>query len=271
MKTTQLLTVAASLLIPLAAQANDIPPTLEFQLATPATNPIVLDGNLSEWSGQAIVNPQFYIPKGSGPTGTLVTFEPLTPGNPIWDGPNDHSASLRVLFDPNNVYVGVIVTDDYHEHADPAAWNGDSVQIMIANATRDAEVGRYNYALGGVEGALGSVIIDHELGPGGTDAMVVRNSTTHQTTYEIMLPKASLAINDLTPGTQFGFAVCVNDGDELTPGQTGWSGLGPHAIVRGKTPSETAQVTLVPEPSSLGLSMTAILGAILLRRRKRQH
>src|SRR4029453_3291556 len=115
--------------------------------------------------------------------------------------------STQILFDDNNVYLGVIVTDDYHEHADGAAWNGDATQIMIANPTRDVQVALYNYALSGVEGALGSVIIDHEAGPGGTDAMVVRNATTHRTTYEIMLPKESLDITNLTPGVQFGLSI----------------------------------------------------------------
>lgn len=269
MKTTQLLTVAACLLIPLAVQANDIEPGQEFQSAFPATNPIVLDGNLSEWSGRQIVNPQFSIPKGSGAGGQLVTFELYSGGD--WTGPSDQSTLLQILFDQVNVYVGVIVTDEYHEHASGFSWDGDAVQLMIANPTRDAQVALYNYSLGGVEGALGSVIIEHEAGPGGTDAFVSRNAATHQTTYEIMLPKESLGIDELKPGVQFGFGMAVNDGDEVTPGQKGWSGLGAHALVFGKTPSETAQVTLVPEPSSLGLSMTAIIGAILLRRRKRQH
>ena len=269
MKTTQLLAVAACLLIPLAVRANDIEPGQEFQLALPATKPIVLDGDLSEWSGRPIVNPQFSIPKGSGPTGQLVTFEPYAGGD--WTGPDDQSMSVQIIYDQSNVYLGVIVTDEYHEHADSAAWNGDAVQIMIANPARDAQVALYNYALGGIEGALGSTIIDHEAGPGGTDAVVSRNSVTHKTTYEIKLPKESMGIDELTPGTQFGLAVDVNDGDEATPGQKGWGGLGPHALVFGKSPAETAVVTLVPEPGSLGLSMTAIIGALLLRYRKRQH
>jgi len=267
---TQRLAVAACFLIPLSVQANDIELGKEFQFALPITSPIVLDGNLSEWSSPAIVNPQFSIPKGSGAAGTMVTFEPYAGGS--WTGPDDHSLSLQIAFDQNNVYLGVTVTDDYHEHSSPISWNGDAVQIMIADPTRTSQVALYNYALGGVEDALLGVIIDHEAGPGGTNAMVTRNSTTHRTTYEIMLPKESIGIFDnLTPGLQFGLGMAVNDGDQATPGQAGWSGLGPHALVFGKTPAETAQVTLVPEPGSLGLSMTAALGAIVMRRRKRQR
>jgi hypothetical protein len=267
---TRRLAVAACFLIPLWVQANDIEPGQEFQFVLPTTNPIVLDGNLSEWSSPAIVNPRFSIPKGSGAAGQLVTFEPYAGGD--WTGLDDHSFSLQILFDALNVYLGVTVTDEYHEHAQPESWNGDAVQIMIANPARNIQMALYNYAVSGVEGALGSVIIDHEAGPGGTDGVVTRNSATRRTTYEIKLPKESLGIfDDLRPGLQFGLGVCVNDGDQATPGQTGWSGLGPHAVVFGKTPSETAQVTLVPEPSSLGLSMTAAIGAMVMRRRKRQR
>ena len=43
-KKTQLLTVAAVLLIQFGARANDIEPGTEFYTANPAANPIVLDG-----------------------------------------------------------------------------------------------------------------------------------------------------------------------------------------------------------------------------------
>ena len=99
-------------------------------------------------------------------------------------------------------------------------------------------------------------------------ANVVRGEVGHRP--KLCLPglAESLGIDELTPGLQFGLAVGVNDGDEATPGQKGWSGLGPHALVFGKTPSETAQVTLIPEPGSLGLFMTAIIGVLLRRRQK---
>ena len=270
MKTTELLTVAACFLIPVSAQANDIEAGKEFQLAYPTATPITLDGNLSEWSSPVIVNPQFSIPKGSGAGGQFVTFEPYAGGT--WTGPDDHSMNLQIVFDQNNVYLGITVTDEYHEHASLTSWNGDAVQIMIADSSRTSQIALYNYALGGVEGALGTVIIDHEAGPGVTNAAVSRNAVTHRTTYEIMLPKESMGISDnLIPGMQLGLGVCVNDGDQTSPGQAGWSGLGPHAVVFGKTPSETAQITLAPEPGSLPLFMTAAISAMAMLRRKCQR
>src|SRR5207247_1905 len=60
----------------------------------------------------------------------------------------------------------------------------------------------------------------------------------------------------LTVGTRFGLGMAINDGDGALvdsvqhaqtgqQGQKGWGGLGAHSIVFGKTPSETALVTLV--------------------------
>ena len=259
---TLLLTVAAALLVPIGAQANDIDPAIEFYDANKAANPIVLDGDLSEWTGVNVIeNPQF-VPNGGG---DLITFEPF--GGGTWTGPEDQSMNVQATWDDDNVYLGIIVTDDYHENSANSPWNGDSAQIHVANADRDTQVGLYNFALGGIEGALGDVIVQQEAGPGGSDAVVTRSGTT--TTYEIQLPKESLGLAELQNDVKFGLGFTVNDGDdgEDQNGQKGWGGLGPHAVVFGKTPSETALITLVPEPSSIGLLMMMSFGVFLLRRK----
>src|SRR5688572_21543796 len=254
MKTKLLPFLAATLLlVPVIALANDIEPTKEFYTVPRAANPIVLDGNLSEWNGVPVLaDPKFYVGngaegtaagKGSGGTNaTLVLFERYNGGD--WTGPDDHTSAVQIVYDADNVYFGFIVTDEYHENAANSAWNGDSVQLMVANSNRTVQVALYNYALGGTEAALGNTIVEHEAGPGGTEAVVTRNTTTHRTTYEIKLPVASMGLTALTPGTQFGLGMAINDGDQATPGQKGWGGLGAHSIVFGKTPSETAHVTL---------------------------
>ncbi len=250
MKTPQRIacTGIAALLLHTAVLANDIEPGKEHYTAIKAPNPIVLDGDLSEWSGAALLaDPRFSVPKGSGDAGELVFFELYDAGGPgtaVWTGPDDHTSAVQVVYDDDNVYFGFIVTDEYHENSANSAWNGDSVQLMIANSTRDQQVALYNYALGGVEEALGDVIVMHESGPGGTEAVVKRNTTTKRTVYEIKLPKESLALDALGAGVRFGLGMAINDGDQEAPGQQGWGGLGAHALVFGKSPSETALVTL---------------------------
>ncbi len=53
-----------------------------------------------------------------------------------------------------------------------------------------------------------------------------------------------MALESLELGTMFGLGMAINDGDETTPGQKGWGGLGAHALVFGKSPEQTALVTL---------------------------
>ena len=238
------LDLAIALFFGAGAQANNIEEGKEFYTAVKAKNPIVLDGDLSEWSGaNVIADPRFWSPKASAREDQeLINFELWGGGN--WTGPDDHTSAVRVVYDDENVYFGFVVTDEYHENSANSAWNGDSVQLMISNDKQDTQVALYNYALGGIEDALGDVIVMHESGPGGTQAIVKRDTEAKRTTYEILLPKASLGIDSLELGTQFGLGMAINDGDETTPGQKGWGGLGAHSIVHGKSPEQTALVTL---------------------------
>ncbi|HKX61592.1 MAG TPA: sugar-binding protein, partial [Verrucomicrobiae bacterium] len=235
----------------LSTRANDIEPGKEFYTVIYAPQPITLDGDLGEWSGVPVLaDPKFAVPKYSGTNANpnYVLFEEYNGGT--WTGPDDQTSAVQIVYDAENVYFGFVVTDDYHENALNSAWNGDSVQLMIAGPERTNQVALYNYALGGVEGAIGAVIVEHEAGapgqpaPGVTEAVVTRNSVTKKTTYEIKLPKAALGLTTLKGGPKFGLGMAINDGDQATPGQKGWGGLGAHSIVFGKTPSETALITL---------------------------
>ena len=250
---------------------NDIEPGKEFYTVNRAQAAITLDGKLDEWKGVPVLaDPKFSVPKGAGPNGKYVLFEEY--GGGTWSGPDDQTSAVQVIFDTDNVYFGFVVTDDYHENAAKSAWNGDSIQLMIASADRSKQVALYNYALGGVEADLGETIVMHEAGPGGTEAVVTRNGATKRTTYEIKLPKASLAIETLQGGVQFGLGMAINDGDNAAGqnGQKGWGGLGAHAIVFGKTPSETALFTLssvVPndiEPGKEYYTASAVTAPIVL-------
>ena len=249
---------------------NDIEPGKEFYTVNRAPGAITLDGKLDEWKGVPVLaDPKFSVPKGSGPNGKYVLFEEYNGGT--WSGPDDQTSAVQVIFDTDNVYFGFVVTDDYHENAAKSAWNGDSIQLMIASADRTKQVALYNYALGGVEGDLGETIVNHEAGPGGTEAVVTRNSATKRTTYEIKLPKASMEIETLQGGVQFGLGMAINDGDSgAQAGQKGWGGLGAHALVFGKSPSETALFTLssvVPndiEPGKEYYTASAVTTPIVL-------
>ena len=249
--------------------ANDIEPSKEFYNASRAGGPMTIDGLLTDWSGVPVLSdPRFSIcpgqegtgaAEGCGDAGNLVLFERYQGGD--WTGPDDHTSAVQVVYDADNVYFGFVVTDEYHENAANSAWNGDSVQLMVADANRTTQVGLYNYALGGVEGATTDVIVMHEAGPGNTEAVVTRDPVAKKTYYEIRLPASALGLTaPLTAGMKFGLGMAINDGDEATPGQKGWGGLGAHSIVyNGKDPTETALITLTTNlPTTDSIFFSAI-------------
>jgi hypothetical protein len=249
-KTLLLLPLAATLLFPLAANgANNIEPGKENYSAAKKT--ILIDGKLSDWGGATIwKDVKFSIPKGAPKQ--LVSFETLSGATTIatdsvWSGPEDHSNAWAITWDEDNLYIGMVITDDFHQSnatGPSSAWNGDGLQVAFANAARDTITHLYNYALGGDEAALGEIHIHDERGPGGSQAVIIRNSAAKKTTYEIRFPASALDLPKFDAGMKIGVGLCVNDGDQETPGQRGWSGWGVHSIVHGKTAQQTGLVTL---------------------------
>ena len=101
--------------------ANDIEPSKEYYNATFIPNSIVIDGSLDEWTGVPVLSdPKFAIPKSSGTNGTYVLFEPYNGGT--WSGPDDQTSAVQVVWDADNLYLGVTVTDDYHENSANSPW-----------------------------------------------------------------------------------------------------------------------------------------------------
>src|SRR2546428_8701529 len=176
------LSATAIFLAPLTTRAvNDIEPGKEFYTVIYAPRSIVLDGDLGEWSGVPVLaDPKFAVPKFSGTNASpnYVLFEEYAGGT--WSGPDDQTSAVQIVYDADNVYFGFVVTDDYHENISRNAWNGDSIQLMIADAARTNIVALYNYSLGGYEDATGTlvdtdsagssyggIIVHHEPLPGG--------------------------------------------------------------------------------------------------------
>jgi len=100
-KKNTLLTALAALGFQCTVSANDIEPGKEFYTAIKAPAPIVLDGDLSEWRGAALLaDPRFSLPKGSGDGGKLVFFEEYNGGT--WTGPDDQTSAVQVMYDYEN-------------------------------------------------------------------------------------------------------------------------------------------------------------------------
>src|SRR2546430_16089661 len=92
------LSALAFCLAPLTSLAiNDIEPGKEFYTVAYAPNPIVLDGDLSEWSGVTVIaDPKSAIPKFSGTNANpnYVLFEEFLGGT--WSGPDDQTSAVQI-------------------------------------------------------------------------------------------------------------------------------------------------------------------------------
>ena len=157
------------------------------------------DGDMSDWSNfpfkKAI---PFQTGAGIG-DGELVLFQNWGAGT--WDGPADHTSAVAFAWDADNLYIGIVVTDDSHQNGGGApaqAWNGDGVQAVFANAEQDTVTFLYNFALN--DG--GELLIHNENAPGGAELAVERDDDTGTTSYEIVFPAASLEVDAFESGMQ---------------------------------------------------------------------
>jgi len=247
---------AVALIFTSAIQAqNGIEPRYERYNADRKS--IEVDGDLSDWAGVSFIEPRFEASdgretgKGNSTIGDVTYSTFAEYGGGTWSGPDDHTTLTAVAWDQDGLYLGIIVKDDEHEHAANNAWNGDGVQMGLTDPDRSTVTHLYNYCIkdGYESGKVyksgdAGIIADKERGPGNYSVAMVRDDDKKTTIYEALFTPDSFGFAKFEVGQQFGFGVCVNDGDKDTPGQKGWSGWGPHMIVFGKTAPDAALVTL---------------------------
>src|SRR5215470_5366785 len=92
--------ILAAISSALTTRANDIEPTKESYTVVYAPKPIVLDGDLSEWSGVPVLaDPKFAVPKYSGTNASpnYVLFEEYAGGT--WTGPDDQTSAVQIVYD----------------------------------------------------------------------------------------------------------------------------------------------------------------------------
>ena len=85
------------------------------------------------------------------------------------------------------------------------------------------------------------------------DLAIMRDEKKKITYYESRFNTDDLGVNTFKASMKFGISICVNDGDDDTPGQKGWSGWYPHSIVFGKQSEKTGLVVLGEEPFAIDI------------------
>ena len=217
---------------------------------------VKIDGDLGEWDGvlDTVTGTDGKPFCGVEYSGNVFQVH----GGGKWTGPDDHETCFMIVWDSKAVYLGLIVTDDEHEHAAAAAWNGDGAQLAFEmSGKRNAGIQMLLYNVGLDDKAKDILPGALNEQPGGTgivpgdDIAVVRDEGEKKTYYELRFTAEELQAkgDKFSAGDKFGLGICVNDGDKAAGqgGQKGWSGWYTHSIVFGKNSENTGLVTLTDD------------------------
>lgn len=217
---------------------------------------VEIDGDLGEWEGilEAVTGTDGNPFCGVEYQGNV--FEEHNGGK--WKGAADHETCFMIVWDEDAVYIALIVTDDEHEHAADAAWNGDGAQLAFEmSGKRNPGIPMWLYNVGLDDKAENILPVALNENPGGAgivpddDIVVIRDEAEKKTYYELRFTAEELQVKGkkFSAGSEFGLGICVNDGDKGAgqEGQKGWSGWYTHSIVFGKNSEHTGLVTLTDE------------------------
>ena len=172
------------------------------------------------------------------------TWEPL---GGTWDGPDDLTAELQIVYDETNLYFALVVTDDEYVAEAGNPWSNDGIQIAvdtsggkIAAGWPNATTHLYNFSIkDGWQKETGPFLGDAEI-------EMKRDEGAKQTLFEWRMPVEIVAKKGtkFKAGMEIAFAIIANDSDKNAKGQKGWVGWGNHTIVFGKNPEEMKTIVL---------------------------
>ena len=217
---------------------------------------VKIDGELDEWEGvlETVTGTDGKPFCGVEYSGNV--FQEHNGGK--WKGADDHETCFMITWDTESVYIALIVTDDEHEHAAAAAWNGDGAQLAFEmSGKRSPGLPMWLYNVGLDDKAANILPGALNENPGGKgvapddDIVVIRNEAEKKTYYELRFTAEELQVKGkkFSESFEFGLGICVNDGDREAgqEGQKGWSGWYTHSIVFGKNSEHTGLVVLTDE------------------------
>ncbi|MFA7235552.1 MAG: sugar-binding protein [Phycisphaeraceae bacterium] len=192
-------------------------------------NPIVLDGDLSDWAGcfrMPLVNQmQFTL----GATDKLRSQYPVPPA---WKGADDLSAEFHAAWDEQNLYLAFKVRDDVYRPGPsvPLSWQGDGLQLYLdgwADARGKPAKGYDNNDQAFMvcpNPAADAAVLYREFAPErqlaflNTGMVNAAKVAVHKTDdgyliYELAIPAREVEPVKLKALEKFGFGCLVNDAD----------------------------------------------------------
>ena len=150
-------------------------------------------------------------------------FAVITKKTAKWDGPEDLSGTMRMLWDDNYLYIGMVVRDDIFSQpeVDGNIWRGDGLQFLV-DPCRDTEnkPGKYDYCVAlspkGPQ-AWCSFTADPTKAPSGEvkDFLlkITPSGEKGGMIYEMAIPWSRLSPFVPAPGADLGLAMIINEDD----------------------------------------------------------
>ena len=190
---------------------NGSPVTAAFLPSPPS-----IDGQLGDWSS------------------TSYSVDQVSFGAASWSGSSDLSATFRIGWDTQNLYLALSVTDDTHVQVSRASqlYKGDDVEIQLDvdlvgdfhTRTMSADDYQLGLSAGDFRNRLPEAYRWYPLASAGAQSSVVikAQKTTLGYDLEAMIPWAVLGVSP-TAGSRYGFALSLSDND--VAGRSTWQSM----------------------------------------------
>ncbi|NBD27689.1 sugar-binding protein [Paenibacillus glycinis] len=223
--------------------AFDVQRPISALTARKTASPITIDGTIhaSEWTGA-----------------TDIVLNQASQASGTWGGVNDQSATAKVKWDDDYLYLAVQVKDDIHAMPQANivdAWAGDSLQVSFDPARVNGPVAggahlSFTAALNSATGAYG-IAVDRTDYPGlgfsygqlltRSHSFVKRDEAAKTTTYTLAFDWDDIRPAAYAGAKDLGLSFVVNDSDGS--GRKGWlSYMG--GIANGKDPAQFGDLIL---------------------------
>lgn len=184
---------------------------LDFLLMPQAAKKPVIDGNLEDWKSAYPIHL-----RGAERNNTGL----YKPGN--------LDAKVYAMWDEDNFYAAVEVTDDIHKASEnpPNMWKNDSVQLAFdplsdSSASYNQDDMEWGFALHNDGTHLANIFYSRPPNLNGSVGSllpysIVRDEANRRTVYEIQIPKSMMYHLNLQQDSLLRFNVAVNDADMQT-------------------------------------------------------
>lgn len=176
--------------------------------------PVVFDGRMGDpaWQRAPLV--------ALDRPGQFAALNKKTAG---WDGPDDLSAGMRLLWDDQHLYVGMLVRDDVFSQPERGGkiWHGDGLQFLVDPCRASAvKPGRFDYAAArtadGVQAWCYSTADGAKAPTGEVKDFIFKATPTGERgdmVYELAIPWHRISPFSPAAGANLGLAMIVNEDD----------------------------------------------------------